>query len=288
MITQNRISEYKTLINQKLNELFEKGDFEFSELLDAMKYSLNAGGKRIRGVLVLEFSRLCGGDITDSLPIACAIEMIHTYSLIHDDLPCMDDDDLRRGQPSCHVKFGEATALLAGDALLTMAFNVIANSNLSDKQKVLASKELSYSAGAFGMVGGQVMDLKYEGEKIGVDTINKIHALKTSALIKAACRLGCICADKTDFFSVADNYAENVGLAFQIVDDILDITSTEEVLGKPINSDSENQKYTYATIYGVKKCREIVAQLTEKAISSLDDDALFLKEFAVSLKSRVK
>ncbi len=288
MSSQSIAQEYKNLIDEKLIELLTHKQFEFSEVIDAMKYSVVAGGKRIRGVLVLEFARLGGADIHSALPIACALEMIHTYSLIHDDLPCMDDDDFRRGQPSCHVKFGEATALLAGDALLTMAFEVIAKSNLTDSQKVLAISELSHSAGVFGMIGGQVLDLKYEGEKIGIDTINSIHSMKTSALINAACRLGCICANALSLFEVADEYAKNVGLAFQIVDDILDVVSTKEVLGKPINSDSENQKETYATIYGVEKCREIVNTLTNNAVKAVENKSSFLKEFAISLENRVK
>lgn len=288
MLSQSIAQEYKNLIDEKLIELLTHKQFEFSEVIDAMKYSVVAGGKRIRGVLVLEFARLGGADIHSALPIACALEMIHTYSLIHDDLPCMDDDDFRRGQPSCHVKFGEATALLAGDALLTMAFEVIAKSNLTDTQKVLAIFELSHSAGVFGMIGGQVLDLKYEGEKIGIDTINSIHSMKTSALINAACRLGCICANALSLFEVADEYAKNVGLAFQIVDDILDVVSTKEVLGKPINSDSENQKETYATIYGVEKCREIVNTLTNNAVKAVENKSSFLKEFAISLENRVK
>jgi geranylgeranyl diphosphate synthase type II len=287
MAVLRKNDEYKALINNKLNEFFKEKNFDFSSVLDAMQYSLSAGGKRIRGILVLEFARLCGADISKALPVACAIEMVHTYSLIHDDLPCMDDDDLRRGQPSCHVKFNEATALLAGDALLTMAFEVIAKSGLSDSQKVLAVSELASSSGAYGMIGGQVMDLKYEGKKIEIQTINNIHKLKTAALIKAACRLGCICANENPSFEVADVYAENIGLAFQIVDDVLDITSTSEVLGKPINSDSDNQKETYATFYGVDKCREIVENLTQNAVSILDDNANFLREFAISLKERV-
>ena len=288
MSSQSIAQEYKNLIDEKLIELLTHKQFEFSEVIDAMKYSVVAGGKRIRGVLVLEFARLGGADIHSALSIACALEMIHTYSLIHDDLPCMDDDDFRRGQPSCHVKFGEATALLAGDALLTMAFEVIAKSNLTDSQKVLAISELSRSAGVFGMIGGQVLDLKYEGEKIGIDTINSIHSMKTSALINAACRLGCICANALSLFEVADEYAKNVGLAFQIVDDILDVVSTKEVLGKPINSDSENQKETYATIYGFEKCREIVNTLTNNAVKAVENKSSFLKEFAISLENRVK
>ncbi len=281
--------EYKALIDSGLGRILNFESLEYGEVVDAMNYSLNAGGKRIRGMLVLEFARIFGADTNIALPIACAIEMLHTYSLIHDDLPCMDDDDFRRGQPSCHIKFGESTALLAGDALLTMAFDVITSSSLSDKQKVLAVKELSKNAGVHGMIGGQVLDLKYEGQKIDVDCINRIHLLKTSALIKTACRLGCICADNSDF-TIADEYAENIGLAFQIVDDILDVTSTQEVLGKPINSDSENEKTTYITIYGVKKCRELVGEITKNAIKALkktDKETEFLKEFAVELENRI-
>lgn len=288
---EQRIKEYVSLIDNELNRLLDLGQHEYGEVIDAMRYSINAGGKRIRAILVLEFARIFNADFNKALPLACAVELVHTYSLIHDDLPCMDDDDFRRGQPSCHIKFGEATALLAGDALLTMAFNVIANADIHDELKVEAIKELSQNAGVHGMIGGQVLDLKYEGKEINIDCINRIHTLKTSALIKTACRLGCMCANSLDNFTVCDDYAENVGLAFQIVDDILDTTSTREVLGKPINSDSENQKTTYVTIYGVEKCRQIVEKITQKAVESLNrcgTQADFLREFAVKLANRVK
>ena len=288
---EQKISEYVTLVDNELNRLLDFGQREYGEVIEAMRYSINAGGKRIRAILVLEFAKICGADLKKALRLACAIEMVHTYSLIHDDLPCMDNDDFRRGQPSCHIKYGEATALLAGDALLTLAFNVIANTQIPDELKVEAIKELSQNAGVHGMIGGQVLDLKYEGEKIDVNCIGRIHSLKTSALIKTACRLGLICGGSLDKFAVCDKYSENIGLAFQIVDDILDITSTQEVLGKPINSDSENQKTTYVTVYGVEKCREIVDEITQNAINSLAEwgsDADFLIEFALKLANRVK
>ena len=286
-----KINEYVKIIDNELNVLLKTSECEYSEVIEAMQYSVNAGGKRVRGILVLEFANLFGIDLEKALPLACAIEMVHTYSLIHDDLPCMDDDDFRRGKPSCHIQFGEATALLAGDALLTMSFDVIANSKLDHNLKIQAIKELSQNAGVHGMIGGQVMDLKYEGEKIDIDCVNKIHSLKTAALIKTACRFGCICADRLDEFENCDKYAENIGLAFQIVDDVLDITSTTQVLGKPVNSDSENEKTTYATIYGVDKCRETVDRITNEAVNSLQKwgtRAEFLKEFAVKLATRVK
>ncbi len=287
----NIIKEYVSLIDSELNRFLDFKECEYNDVIDAMKYSINAGGKRIRAILVLEFAKICGIDYKKALPFACAIEMVHTYSLIHDDLPCMDDDDFRRGQPSCHIKFGEATALLAGDALLTMAFNLISTSDISEELKIEAVKELSQNAGVHGMIGGQVLDLKYEGQEIDVNCINRIHSLKTSALIKTACRLGLICGNNTNKFSACDRYAENIGLAFQIVDDILDITSTQEVLGKPINSDSENEKTTYVTIYGVEKCSQIVDEITNNAIESLcpwGSKADFLREFAVKLANRIK
>ncbi|MBR6634942.1 MAG: polyprenyl synthetase family protein, partial [Clostridia bacterium] len=191
-----------------------------------MLYSLKNGGKRVRPMLVLEFCRVCGGDVQAALPFACAVEMIHTYSLIHDDLPCMDDDDFRRGMPSCHKQYGEATALLAGDGLLTLAFSVLSKAALSAERKIEAVKVLADCAGHLGMIGGQTMDLAHEGQKITLDQLRKTDALKTGRLIRCACALGCIAAGADEeMHKAAEKYADSIGLAFQIVDDLLDITS---------------------------------------------------------------
>lgn len=279
---------YIDIVNARLTELLsgaENGDI----VLKAMKYSVENGGKRVRPVLVLESCKMCGGEISDAVDMACALEMIHTYSLIHDDLPCMDDDDMRRGKPSCHVKFGEEYALLAGDALLTYAFEVAAKAKIDNAKKVAAIASLAENAGFGGMVGGQVIDLQSEGKQISYDTLRNMHSLKTGALIRCAAKLGCICAgadsDKTDALV---SYADNIGYAFQAVDDILDVTSTEEVLGKPIGSDEECGKTTYVTLFGVEKAKKIAEELTENAVRSIAnfENNEFLVKLAKELTDR--
>ena len=263
---------------------------------DSMKYSLTAGGKRVRPVLVLEFARLCGGSEECAMPFACAVEMIHTYSLIHDDLPCMDDDDMRRGKPTNHKVFGEAAAVLGGDALLTLAFETALSERavkLNGFEKcVRAARLLASCAGAEGMIGGQIIDIESEGKKIGADRLRVMDAKKTGALIKAACLMGCISAGADEEkLEAAAKYAECIGLAFQIVDDMLDITSDEVTLGKPIGSDEENDKSTYVSLLGLEECRAQTVELTEKAISALsvfEGDTQFLADFARSLRDRKK
>lgn len=255
---------------------------------EAMYYSISAGGKRLRPVLVMEFCRMCGGDPEKSLPAACAIEMIHTFSLIHDDLPCMDNDDMRRGKPSCHKAYGEATALLAGDALENMAFGTLAESTLPDNVKVKAIKELSYAVGMYGMIGGQVIDTEYES-KLDSEQLIEMYRMKTGALLKSACRMGCICAEADiSLIEKATEYADSLGLAFQIIDDILDIIGDAEKLGKPIGSDASNGKLTYASINGIERSSEYAEELTQKALNALDsfDDNEFIKELTIYLLKR--
>ena len=238
---------------------------------------------------MLRFCELCGGDVEKTLPLACALEMIHTYSLIHDDLPCMDNDDFRRGKPSCHVQFGYEYALLAGDALLTLAFETALKSELPAEITVAATKELAVAAGWAGMVGGQVIDLQNEGQKVSVEDIEKMDALKTGELIRVACVLGCMAAGRDDKVPFATEYARCVGLAFQVVDDILDVTSDTETLGKPVGSDDENEKCTYVSLLGLDRSREIVSELTLKAKQALDGfdgDIEPLKAFADSMEKR--
>lgn len=278
---------YLDEINSALKEYLPAADDVVSQ---AMRYSVENGGKRIRPALLLEFCRVCGGDYKKAVPFACALEMIHTYSLIHDDLPCMDNDDFRRGKPSCHIAFGEEYALLAGDALLTLAFETAMKSNLSAEITVKAAKELAKAAGVMGMVGGQVLDLQNEGKKVGVSDLQKTDELKTGELIRAACVLGCICAGADDKkIAAAEKYAHDIGIAFQIVDDILDVTSDEETLGKPIGSDEENQKSTYVSLLGIEKSRKTAEELTlnaQKALDAFDGDVSSLKDFAEKLKTR--
>lgn len=253
-----------------------KEPFLQERVLEASEYSLKAGGKRIRPVLALAFCEACGTIAEKAKSTACAIEYMHTFSLIHDDLPCMDNDELRRGQPSCHKKFDEATALLAGDALAIMPFEIIAkaakNREISDSAGVRAIAYLARAAGINGMIGGQQIDVQSD-LAISPEQTLEMYSMKTSALLRAACCCGVICAESENeekYLEAAEVYAENLGLAFQLIDDILDITSTSEVLGKPIGSDARDGKETYAAVCGVEKAREKAAQFTEKAMSALD------------------
>ena len=278
------------LVGNRLNELLE-GNVS-STVLDAMKYSVSNGGKRIRPILAVEFSKLVNGNVSCALDFGCAVEMIHTYSLIHDDLPCMDNDDMRRGKPSCHKAFGEDTALLAGDALLTESFMVLSlNNDIPSANIVQAVKYLSAFSGINGMVGGQVLDLQFENKRPTVDEILKMYSLKTCGLIKASCVLGCLTSDKydEDEISAAIDYAENLGIAFQIQDDILDIEGDASTLGKPVGSDAKNDKSTIVKYFGLEKSKELVVEYTNKAISALnafDNNTDILKQIAFMLINR--
>ena len=287
------LKDYIEIINKYLDTSIVECTFGEDIVHNAMKFSLGIGGKRIRPVLVLEFCRLCGGDINEALPFAAAIEMIHTYSLIHDDLPCMDDDDMRRGMPSCHKKYGEEYALLAGDGLLTRAFGIIAESDIAVKSPETAIKAiamLSSLAGADGMIGGQVVDLRNEDKPCSLDVLRTMDSLKTGALIKCAAVLGVIAAKGNDnMMRAAVSYAENLGHAFQIVDDILDVIGDEKELGKPIGSDADSNKSTYVSILGIDESKKYAETLTENAVEALDifgNEGDFLRELAMSLINR--
>lgn len=256
---------------------------------EAMRYSLSAGGKRIRPVLVTEFSRIFGGTAEKALSCACALEMIHTFSLIHDDLPCMDNDDFRRGKPSCHKQFGEDIALLAGDALQNYAFDVISSDDdLSFEQRVRLIKCLSDAVGVNGMIGGQTIDVKNVGKPFDSELLLKMYSMKTGALIRCACEMGCICAERYDMIPSSDEYACALGLAFQIIDDILDITADEKLLGKPVNSDSDMNKATYPAIFGIEAAKAKAAELTDKALEIVSGypDSGFLSELTKYLLNR--
>ena len=262
-----------------------------SELVDAMNYSLEAGGKRIRPVLVYAFCEALGGDYTRAAAPASAIEMIHTFSLIHDDLPAMDDDDFRRGKPSCHKKYGEAMAILAGDALSVLPFGIIADDAvLTSDEKVMIISRLAKSVGRSGMIGGQVIDMANE-ERTDVteEQLRYMYRCKTGELIAVSCAMGCICAGASDeVISAACDYGFSLGLAFQIIDDILDVTSTTEELGKPVGSDEAENKTTFVTLYGVDKAREIADNITAQAMESLDKcgGSDFLRELTEMLLNR--
>lgn len=287
---ENTLKEYSLLIEKRIDEIFPERNTEYKEVIDASRYSLLLGGKRIRPILMLEFCKLCGGKVEDALDFAIALEMIHTYSLIHDDLPCMDNDDLRRGKPSCHIKFSEATALLAGDTLLTTAFSVASNAKISDDKKVKAISVLARRAGAYGMIGGQVMDLAFEKNKPDIKSLYDMYILKTGALLSAAAEIGAIIAGADEKTVItAENYALNLGQAFQIIDDILDITGDEKLLGKPIGSDTQNDKTTVVSLIGLEKAKKLAKDLTDEAIGLLDminKDNEFLKELTLYLLDR--
>lgn len=287
-----KLDKYTTLVEEELKKFTADKPELWAVLYDAMEYSLSAGGKRLRPVLMLEFCRMCGGEPESFANVACAIEMIHTFSLIHDDLPCMDDDDFRRGKPSCHKAFPESIALLAGDALNTLPFEVISGlaleGKISDKTALMLISVLSRATGAEGMIAGQVIDLMSEGREIDIETLNELQAKKTGALIEAACVMGVILAGAYDKIGAAAAYAQALGRAFQIVDDILDVTGTYEELGKPIGSDDKQGKNTYVSLLGLDRSYLEAQLLTQQAASILDEfeDNGFLKELTVQLLSR--
>ena len=280
------MNRYIDAINEALMQYLPDSDDVVSQ---AMRYSVENGGKRVRPSLLLAFCDICSGDVKKALPLACALEMIHTYSLIHDDLPCMDDDDMRRGKPSCHIVYGYEYALLAGDALLTLAFETALKAELPAPIVIAATKELAKSAGWAGMVGGQVIDLKNEGKRVVLDDVVRMYSLKTGELIRAACVIGCIAAGAFDKIPYATVFAHNIGLSFQIVDDILDLTGDAETLGKPVGSDEDNEKCTYVSLTGIEESKAVVEQLTDEAKAVLDKfeaDTSILKAFADVMKNR--
>lgn len=278
----------QAMIEEYLSHAFDS-DMRHADLQEAMEYSLLSGGKRIRPVLTLETCRLCGGDVQAALPFACAVEMVHTYSLIHDDLPAMDNDDLRRGRPTNHVVYGEATAILAGDALLTAAFEQLTRARLPDSPIVEGVRCLSQAVGSAGMVGGQALDMAGEGRALSQGELELLQSLKTGALISAAAELGCIAAGGTpDQRAQVRSYAQALGRAFQIRDDMLDVTSSQEELGKPVGSDRANEKSTFVTALGLEGCAVLVEQLTQRGIEALSsfEDPSFHIWLARSLAQR--
>ena len=280
--------EYKAYIEQFLRDWYTRFDGEPQKLLfDAMNYSLQAGGKRLRPVMAFEFCRMCGADWRDAAPLAAAVEMIHTYSLIHDDLPCMDNDDFRRGKPTNHKVYGEAMAVLAGDALLTDAFAVASTAKLQGRQMADAIGILSECAGSLGMVGGQVLDILSENRALTEQEVLDIQSRKTGALIRAACALGALAGGATEEqFDAACRFAAALGLAFQIRDDMLDVIGTQEEMGKGVGTDET--KNTFVRLYGLDRCEELVQLYTDVAIDALSafPDHAFMQELALSLTTR--
>ncbi|NBI65237.1 polyprenyl synthetase family protein [Pseudoflavonifractor sp. 60] len=257
------------MIQLYLSQVFA-GEPRYASLQEAMEYSLLTGGKRIRPILTLETCRMCGGAPEAALPFACAVEMVHTYSLIHDDLPAMDNDSLRRGRPTNHVVYGEATAILAGDALLTAAFDHLTRAELPAGQVVAAVACLSRAAGSAGMVGGQALDMAGEGRALDLEELELLQSLKTGALISAAAELGCIAAGGTwEQREQVRTYALALGRAFQVRDDMLDVISSQEELGKPLGSDQANEKSTFASALGLDSCAALVEKLTRQGVEAL-------------------
>lgn len=260
-----------TAVNAALNRLLPSANTRPATIHQAMRYSLFAGGKRMRPALCLAAAEACGGRELDAMPLACAVECIHTYSLIHDDLPAMDNDDFRRGKPTNHKVFGEAVAILAGDALLTQAFEIVSRCKgwprYSPRQIVL---ELARASGSLQLIAGQVADLEAEGKRLSTQQLRFIHERKTSALLCCSVRLGGMSANCTPAqLQALTTFGYNVGLAFQIIDDILDVTQTSETLGKTAGKDTQAEKATYPSIVGLRKSRRIAQDLTKKAFAAL-------------------
>ncbi|MBQ3378856.1 MAG: polyprenyl synthetase family protein [Clostridia bacterium] len=275
MTPENRFDFYSQMLKEYFDCVIAPIEGYHKEINDAMIYSLTAGGKRIRPMLCIEFCRVMGGDINAAMPFAAALEMLHTASLIHDDLPCMDDDDLRRGRPTNHKVFGEAMALLAGDALILKAFEYATKS--SDKipadRVVKAIKVFAEAAGSEGMTGGQVIDLKSEGLKIPIEKLDKLHKMKTGAMIRASVQMGCIAAGVCEgkLYDAATEYSGHIGLGFQIKDDILDVEGSTEKLGKAVGRDEKSNKSTYVTFYGVNGAKKKLTEVTNKAKDCLKE-----------------
>lgn len=284
-----------TFITQKVSEHLDRiSDYTpslYSILGEAQKYSLTAGGKHLRGLILCKCAMLGGCDISAVLDYACALEMVHTYSLIHDDLPEMDNDDLRRGKPTCHVKYGTDIALLAGDALLTKAFNIIAlNKNFSDSVKIKCIKILSECCGENGMLAGQVIDKQFEGCSISAEQLDQLHQRKTGDMFLAAVSIGCTLGNiPSEIESELKEYIFNLGSAFQIKDDILDVLSSSEVLGKPIDSDKKAFKSTYVSLFGIEKAESILNERIDNALKiarKFNDE--FFADLAVYFSKRIK
>ncbi len=267
----NIFDYYKPLFENRIDELLPETDAPYNEVVKAARYSLKLGGKRIRPIIMMEFCKLFGQDEKSALDFAIALEMMHTYSLIHDDLPCMDNDDFRRGKPSCHKAFSEDMALLAGDALLTEAFAVAANADSSDTVKIKAVSTLSQMAGFSGMLGGQVIDLSFVKNPPDIDSLCDMYARKTGCLLRAAAIIGAVCGNADEIeIEKADVFAQKVGLAFQIIDDILDVIADPELLGKPVGSDDKNQKTTFVSLLGLEGAKEEATRLTDEALEILE------------------
>lgn len=268
MDIESSLRPYIQEVNQRLDQLLPSVSEEPSLLHEAMRYSCLAPGKRLRPVLALVAAEAIGGERANVLNVACAIEMIHCFSLIHDDLPSIDNDDLRRGVPTCHIKFGEAVAILAGDALFALAFESVANQKASPEISVECMKILTASVGSYGLVGGETIDILSEGKPVDAATLELIHRRKTASLIAASCEIGSLFGvDPAANRERLRTYGESIGLAFQIADDVLNETGTADQLGKAAGSDRERQKATYPAVYGIEESRKKAHQLVDAAVA---------------------
>ena len=289
MTVEERSREYREFTEEYLKNIYPQFRSEpQGKLFDAMEYSLLAGGKRLRPIFVLDFCRMCGGDWRKAAPFAAAMEMIHTYSLIHDDLPCMDNDDFRRGRPTNHKVYGETMAILAGDGLLTDAFMLASSAELPDPAQMgLAIGVLAQNAGSLGMVGGQVLDIQSETRDLNEQEVIDIQSRKTGGLINAACVLGVIAGGGNEKkIEAAATFAGALGMAFQIRDDMLDVIGTQEEMGKGVGTDET--KNTFVKLYGLEKCEELVQKYTAVAIDALNifEDNTYMTALAKSLTDR--
>jgi geranylgeranyl diphosphate synthase type II len=271
LILKDYLTARSAAVDQALDQFLPKASTKPATLHKALRYSLFAGGKRLRPILCLAAAEACGGELRPALPLACAVECIHTYSLIHDDLPAMDNDDLRRGRPTSHKVFGEAIAILAGDALLTIAFEIAAAAEGAPRYPVAAFiKELACASGSRWLIAGQVADIEGEGKKTTARELKFIHQAKTAALLTASIRLGGMSANVTPGkLEALSAFGQNLGLAFQVIDDILDVTQTSEKLGKSAGKDVAAQKATYPSILGLEKSRKEAQRLTKAALDAL-------------------
>ena len=285
---RNKLKPIIEDINKNLEIYLGRQDTPQGSFYDVMDYSLKAGGKRLRPVLMLKTCEMCGGNPEDVMPFACAMEMIHTYSLIHDDLPSMDNDDMRRGMPTSHKKFGEANAILAGDALLNKAFEVMSSCTENPAKTLRAIATIAKSSGIEGMIGGQVLDI--ENGEMSLERLEYVDSLKTGAIIKSSCVVGAIFADASESeIAAVDEFATHLGIAFQIQDDILDVIGTSEELGKPIGSDEEQNRTTYVKSFGLDGARNLLMEHSKKAMDALapfGESAAFLIKLTAYLVER--
>ncbi|MDT8370801.1 MAG: (2E,6E)-farnesyl diphosphate synthase [Gammaproteobacteria bacterium] len=270
---QQRQQRIENILSKHIPESSDTTNKTSSQLLEAMRYSTLGGGKRLRALLVYATGEALNADLSLLDPPASAVEMIHAYSLVHDDMPIMDDDDLRRGRPTCHKAYNEATALLVGDALQSLAFDVLCSKQLSPLQQSNMVKTLAVQSGVFGMAGGQAIDLESVGQQLSLDALQKMHELKTGALIRASVRLGALASEYTDLHTLAklDNYAQAIGLAFQVQDDVLDVIADTETLGKTQGADISLNKPTYPALLGLDVAQQKAINLIDSALAELDD-----------------